>query len=86
MNGDRGLSNFDVRHRFTGTLTYALPGRKGFGQMLEGWKMTSIVSISGAGPWGVAGSRGNDDFPVVVLDVRWLDHAALRFACGFTWK
>src|SRR6516225_5994362 len=24
----------------------------------------------------IAGSRGNDDFPVVVFDVRWPDHAA----------
>ena len=57
---DYASSDFDIRHRFTGTATYALPNKKGFGQMLEGWKVTSIVTIQSALPWGVIGSRGND--------------------------
>ena len=52
-------SEFDIRQRFTATVTYALPGRKGFGQMLEGWKVTSIVALNRT-PWGVLGSRGSD--------------------------
>jgi hypothetical protein len=68
---DYASSDFDVRHRFTGTLTYALPGKKGFGQLLEGWKMTSIVSVSGAGPWGVAGSRGNDPAGIAEFQDTW---------------
>jgi hypothetical protein len=48
-----GSSDFDIRHRFTFTTTYSLPGRKGFGQLLEGWKINSIVSLQGPQPWSV---------------------------------
>jgi hypothetical protein len=46
-----GNSDFDIRHRLTVTATYNLPGIKGFGQLLEGWKLNSIVSIQGGLPW-----------------------------------
>ncbi|HKV37766.1 MAG TPA: TonB-dependent receptor, partial [Blastocatellia bacterium] len=55
--GEYSNSSFDITHRFTGTITYALPGRSGFGQMLEGWKVTSIVTLESALPWGVIGSK-----------------------------
>jgi hypothetical protein len=45
--------DFDIRHRFTFTTTYALPGKKGFGQLLEGWKINSIVSLQGPQPWSM---------------------------------
>ena len=45
-------SDFDIRHRFTLSLTYAIPGRKSFAQMLEGWQLNSIVTLSSAQPWG----------------------------------
>lgn len=45
-------SDFDMRHRLTLSLTYALPGVKSFGQLLEGWQVNSIVSVYGAQPWG----------------------------------
>ena len=45
-------SDFDMRHRFTLSLTYALPSRKSFAQMLEGWQINSIVSLYSAQPWG----------------------------------
>ena len=38
--------DFDVRHRFTFTTTYNIPGIKGFGQILEGWQINSIVNDS----------------------------------------
>jgi hypothetical protein len=44
-------SDSDIRHRFTLTATYALPGKKGFGEMLEGWKLNTIVNIQTALPW-----------------------------------
>jgi hypothetical protein len=58
MDGTRpyleyGPSDFDIRHRFTFTTTYALPGRKGFGQMLEGWQLNSIVTLQTGQPWNV---------------------------------
>src|SRR5215472_4891878 len=45
-------SDCDIRHRFTLSLTYAIPGRKSFAQMLEGWQLNSIVTLSSAQPWG----------------------------------
>jgi hypothetical protein len=54
-----GNSDFDVRHRFTATVTYALPGRKGFAQMLEGWQVNSIVTLQTGQYWGML-DTGND--------------------------
>jgi len=45
--------DYDVRHRATITATYALPGKKGFGQLLEGWKLNSIVNLQSGQPWYV---------------------------------
>jgi hypothetical protein len=53
-------SNFDIRSRFTGTVTYQLPGRSGYAQMLEGWELTSIVTLQSALPWGVIGNSNVD--------------------------
>jgi len=44
-------SDFDVRHRFTLTTTYSIPGIKGYGQMLEGWKLNGIITLQTAQPW-----------------------------------
>jgi hypothetical protein len=41
-----------MRHRFTASVTYAIPGIKTWGQLLEGWQVNTIVSIYGAQPWG----------------------------------
>ncbi|MBZ5719094.1 MAG: TonB-dependent receptor [Acidobacteriia bacterium] len=46
-------SDFDIRHRFTLSMTYAIPGKKSFGQVLEGWSINSIVTLAGAQPFGV---------------------------------
>jgi carboxypeptidase family protein len=45
-------SDFDVRHRFTLSLTYAIPGKKGYGQSLEGWEINSIVTLQSPQHWG----------------------------------
>ena len=45
-------SDFDIRHRATISLTYAIPGRKGYGQMLEGWEINSIVTLQTPQYWG----------------------------------
>jgi hypothetical protein len=52
-------SDFDIRHRFTFTTSYEIPGIKGFGQLLEGWKLNSIVTLQSPQPWNVFDS-GND--------------------------
>jgi len=53
-------SDFDIRHRATFTASYAIPGKKGFGQLLSGWKLNSIVTVSGSQPWDVV--DGSDNF------------------------
>jgi hypothetical protein len=45
-------SDFDIRHRLTVSLTYAIPGRKGFGQMAEGWELNSIITLESPQYWG----------------------------------
>ena len=51
--GMYGNSDFDIRHRFTLTTTYAIPGKKSFGQLLEGWQLNSVVTIQTGAPWTV---------------------------------
>jgi Carboxypeptidase regulatory-like domain len=45
-------SDFDMRQRLTVSLTYAIPGRKGFAQMREGWEVNSIITLQTSQPWG----------------------------------
>jgi hypothetical protein len=51
IGAEYGNSDFDVRHRFTITATYDIPGIKGFGQLLEGWEINAIVNAQSAQPW-----------------------------------
>jgi hypothetical protein len=46
-----GNSDYDIRHRFTMDVTYALPSRKSPGQILEGWEIGSIVTLQTGTPW-----------------------------------
>ena len=48
-----GPSDFDIRHRFTLSVTYDIPGKKSPGQLLEGWQVNSIVTLQTAQPWDV---------------------------------
>jgi Carboxypeptidase regulatory-like domain len=45
-------SDFDIRHRLTISLTYAIPGRKGFAQMREGWEINTITTLESPQHWG----------------------------------
>ena len=45
-------SDFDIRQRFTLSLTYAIPGRSGYAQMLEGWEINSITTLQSPQFWG----------------------------------
>lgn len=45
-------SDFDIRNRFTLSVTYNLPEKKSFAQLLEGWQVISIVSLYSPQPWG----------------------------------
>ena len=48
-----GPTNFDVTHRVTISGVYQLPGKKGFGQALEGWSLEFTTMIQSGMPWGV---------------------------------
>ncbi|GAC1513565.1 MAG: hypothetical protein NVS1B11_26310 [Terriglobales bacterium] len=63
-------SDFDIRHRGTLSLTYAIPGKKSFGQLLEGWQLNSIVSLYSAQPWGAI-DAGTDVSGTGELVDRW---------------
>jgi len=48
-------SDFDIKHRFTFSITYAIPGREAPGQLLKGWEVNSVVTLQTGQPW-----YGND--------------------------
>jgi Carboxypeptidase regulatory-like domain/TonB dependent receptor-like, beta-barrel len=50
---DYASSDFDIRHHFTLTTTYAIPGRKAPLQLLEGWQINSIVTLQSGQPWTI---------------------------------
>lgn len=47
-----GNSDFDVRSRLTLSLTYAIPGKKGYAQTFEGWELNSIITLQTPQYWG----------------------------------
>jgi len=51
LAGEYASSDFDVRNRLTATATYNIPGMKGYGQLLEGWQINTIVTFATAQPW-----------------------------------
>ena len=61
-------SDFDVRHRLTVSLTYAIPGKKGYAQALEGWELNSIITLQSPQYWG-AMDEGTDAAGVGPLPV-----------------
>jgi Carboxypeptidase regulatory-like domain len=56
-----GNGDADIRNRFTFSPTYAIPGRKAPAQMLEGWQVSSIVTLQSGSPWYAIDSK-TDDF------------------------
>ncbi len=59
LAAEYGSSDFDVRHRLTATATYNIPGVKGFGQLLEGWQINTIVTFATAQPWQTFDNNDN---------------------------
>ena len=53
---DYASSDFDLRHHFTLTTTYNIPGKKTKLQLLEGWQLNSIVTLESGQPWTVDSS------------------------------
>jgi hypothetical protein len=48
---ERGNGDYDIRHRFTLSVTYDLPSRKTKSQLLEGWQATSVVNLQAGQPY-----------------------------------
>jgi len=55
--GDYGASQFDIRHHFSFTPTYNIPGKKSPGQLLQGWVLSSAVLIESGQPWSPVSSQ-----------------------------
>jgi hypothetical protein len=68
-----GNSDMDIRHRFTFTATYDIPGRKSPAQLLEGWQVNSILTMQTGQPWGVIDGvvNGSDVSQTGELSDRW---------------
>jgi hypothetical protein len=68
-----GSGDNDLRHRLTFSMTYDIPGREGFGQMLKGWQITSIVTLQSGLPWNVVDGyqSGNDVSGTSEYSDRW---------------
>ncbi len=71
-------SDFDIRHRLTLSLTYAIPGRDGFGQMLQGWEINSITTLESPQYWGpidlgtdASGTGALPVSPPATAPIRW---------------
>jgi len=47
-------TDFDIRHRFTASLDYAFPDKKGYGQALSGWSINLVALVTSGLPWGLA--------------------------------
>jgi len=58
-NSEYASSDFDLRHRLTIAFSYAIPGKKSWGQLLEGWQVNGIMTLQSAQPWTVV-DTGND--------------------------
>ncbi len=59
VSGDRGSSNFDVRHNFSGTLTYAVPvaGKNGFVRKLtDAWFLATVFNARSGFPIDISTS------------------------------
>jgi hypothetical protein len=71
-------SDFDIRHRLTLSLTYAIPGRPGHGQLLEGWEINTITTLESPQFWGpidlgtdAAGTGSLPVSPPATAPIRW---------------
>lgn len=70
-NREYASSDFDMRHRFTLSMNYLIPGKEGFAQLLKGWQLNSIVSLYGAQPFGVMDAGTDVSGTGEVISDRW---------------
>lgn len=57
LEGERGLSDFDIRHRFSASFIYQLPNKQWFsgapGALTNGWEFTGILTLQTGQPFSV---------------------------------
>jgi hypothetical protein len=56
---EHASSDYDIRYRFTLSVTYALPEKKMRGQLLEGWQLNTIITVQTGQPWNI-NDQGNN--------------------------
>jgi hypothetical protein len=56
---EHASSDYDIRHRFTLSVTYTLPEKKTRSQLLENWQINSILTLQTGQPWGVNDQLNN---------------------------
>ena len=68
-----GNSDLNIPQRLTFTMTYDIPGPKGYAQMLEGWQVNSIVTLQSGQPWSAIDGiqNGSDISATGELSDRW---------------
>jgi hypothetical protein len=68
--GDRGNGDYDIRNRFTFSLSYDVPSFKAPLQLGKGWQVTSIVNLQGGEPYNYYDSTDDISLTGWALD-RW---------------
>ncbi len=85
LKADYGNANWDIRNRFVGTITYALPSLARYGHLTDtlagGWHVNTIVTIQGGQPFNVAIT--NDQANVGGIGTQRPNYVhAPKFTCG----
>jgi Carboxypeptidase regulatory-like domain len=57
INNNRGLSDFDRPHRFTGSFTWELPFNKSKNKLLNGWQLSGFGQWQSGTPFSIVGSE-----------------------------
>ncbi len=85
LKADYGDANWDIRNRFVGTATYAMPTLQRYGRTIDtlagGWHVNTIVVIQGGQPFNV--SITNDRANVGSIGTQRPNYVhAPKFTCG----
>ena len=59
LKADYGSMDYDTRHNFTAVLNYGLPNASHFKPLLNGWELSSLVSLHTGQPFSVFSSNDN---------------------------
>ena len=97
--GNKGPSNFDVRHRFVWSASYAFPKWAALGHMGEGWQVSGVLTLMSGHPFHLnynfiddySGSGEFFDRPDVVGPIKYnrsdpskfLDLSSFKVPCTF---